>query len=217
MRMPYSACSTPSMSDTVRKEVGHMQTKYRSGVGSLTYAMQGTRPDIAYSVSLLSRFLAAPTDQHYALLIRVLKYLNTYPSLGIQYRRSADQGLICYTDATWGDKAILHDGKSTVGCILFFAGGALLWSSKRMPTPATSTMEAEYRSQCDGIRHVDGFINFFGELGMPLQLPIPIYADNLQAIDLANRTFKGEAYRCPTPLSTPSGKHGQDRIDLCSS
>ena len=29
------------------------------------------------------------------------------------------------------------------------------------------------------------FINFFGELGMPLQLPIPIYADNLQAIDLA--------------------------------
>jgi hypothetical protein len=28
------------------------------------------------------------------------------------------------------------------------------------------------------------FINFFGELGMPLQLPIPIYTDNLQAIDL---------------------------------
>jgi hypothetical protein len=53
-----------------------------------------------------------------------------------------------------------------------------------MPIPATSTMEAEYRSQCDGIRYVNGFINFFGELGMPLQLPIPIYADNLQAIDL---------------------------------
>jgi hypothetical protein len=46
-------------------------------------------------------------------------------------------------------------------------------------------MEAEYRSQCDEIRHVNGFINFFGELGMPLQLPIPIYTDNLQAIDLA--------------------------------
>jgi hypothetical protein len=32
---------------------------------------------------------------------------------------------------------------------------------------------------------VNGFINFFGELGMPLQLPIPIYADNLQVINLA--------------------------------
>jgi hypothetical protein len=32
---------------------------------------------------------------------------------------------------------------------------------------------------------VNGFINFFGELGMPLQLPIPIYINNLQAIDLA--------------------------------
>jgi hypothetical protein len=76
-----------------------MQTKYRSGIGNLTYAMQNTRPNIAYSVSLLSRFLAAPTDQHYTLLIKVLKYLNTYPSLGIHYQRSADQGLICYTDA----------------------------------------------------------------------------------------------------------------------
>jgi hypothetical protein len=54
-----------------------------------------------------------------------------------------------------------------------------------MPTPAILIMEAEYRSQCDEIRHVNGFINFFGELGMPLQLPIPIYADNLQVIDLA--------------------------------
>jgi hypothetical protein len=32
---------------------------------------------------------------------------------------------------------------------------------------------------------VDGFINFFGEFGMLLQLLISIYADNLQAIDLA--------------------------------
>jgi hypothetical protein len=39
-----------------------MQTKYRFGVGSLTYTMQGIRPDIAYLVSLLSRFLAALTD-----------------------------------------------------------------------------------------------------------------------------------------------------------
>jgi hypothetical protein len=60
-----------------------MQTKYRSGVDNLTYAMQDTRPDIIYLVSLLSRFLAAPTDQYYALLIRILKYLNIYLSLDI--------------------------------------------------------------------------------------------------------------------------------------
>jgi hypothetical protein len=54
-----------------------------------------------------------------------------------------------------------------------------------MLIPATLIMKAEYRSQCDRIRHVNGFINFFGELGMPLQLPILIYADNLQVINLA--------------------------------
>jgi hypothetical protein len=66
------------------------------------------------------------------------------------------------------NKAIFYDSKSTAGCILFFAGGVLLWSFKRMPIPAISTMKAEYKSQCDGIRHVNRFINFFGELGIPL-------------------------------------------------
>jgi hypothetical protein len=103
-----------------------MQTKYRFGVGSLIYTIQGTRPDIAYLVSLLSRFLAALIDQYYALLIRILKYLNTYLLLGIQYQRNTDQGLICYMDAIWDDKAIFYDGKSTARCILFFAGGFLL-------------------------------------------------------------------------------------------
>jgi hypothetical protein len=39
-----------------------IQTKYRSEIGNLTYAMQDTRPNIAYLISLLSRFLAALID-----------------------------------------------------------------------------------------------------------------------------------------------------------
>jgi hypothetical protein len=35
--------------------------RYQSIIGSLTYAMQGTRADLAYAVSLCSRFLAKPT------------------------------------------------------------------------------------------------------------------------------------------------------------
>ena len=45
---------------------------YQSIVGSLTYGMQGTRPDLAFSISLLSRFLAKPTAIHMAIAKGVL-------------------------------------------------------------------------------------------------------------------------------------------------
>jgi hypothetical protein len=37
---------------------------YQSKVGSLTYGMQDTRPDIAYAISLFSRFLGRPIKSH---------------------------------------------------------------------------------------------------------------------------------------------------------
>ena len=49
-------------------------TRYRHIVGSLVY-LGVTRPDISYSVHILSRFVSAPTQLHYSHLLRVLRYL----------------------------------------------------------------------------------------------------------------------------------------------
>jgi hypothetical protein len=49
-------------------------TRYRYIVGSLVY-LGVTRPDISYSVHILSRFVFAPTQIHYSHL-RVLRYLH---------------------------------------------------------------------------------------------------------------------------------------------
>lgn len=38
---------------------------YSNAVGSLMYAMIGTRPDIAYGVSLVSRFMTKPSKEHW--------------------------------------------------------------------------------------------------------------------------------------------------------
>ena len=38
---------------------------YRSAVGSLVYAMMATRPDLNWSVSKLSQYLAKPTEAHW--------------------------------------------------------------------------------------------------------------------------------------------------------
>jgi hypothetical protein len=49
-------------------------TRYRHIVGSLVY-LGVTRPDISYSVHILSQFVSAPTQIHYSHLLRVLRYL----------------------------------------------------------------------------------------------------------------------------------------------
>ena len=49
--------------------------QYRSLIGSLMYAANITRPDIAYATTALSRFLSAPTEFHMKLAKRVLRYL----------------------------------------------------------------------------------------------------------------------------------------------
>eukprot|EP00253_Pinus_taeda_P022287 PITA_22287 len=48
---------------------------YASTVGSLMYAMVCTQPDIAYSVGVVSRFLANPGKQHWQIIKWILRYL----------------------------------------------------------------------------------------------------------------------------------------------
>jgi len=48
---------------------------YASAVGSLMYAMVCTRPDLAYAVSTVSRFMPNPGKQHREAVKWVLRYL----------------------------------------------------------------------------------------------------------------------------------------------
>ena len=48
---------------------------YASEVGSLMYAMMSTRPDIAYAVSMVSRYMSNPGQQHWATVKWILHYL----------------------------------------------------------------------------------------------------------------------------------------------
>ena len=61
--------------------------KYQSGIGSLTYRIQNTRPDIAYNISLLSRFLLKLTNEYYHLFKDILRYLRGSIKQGIVYSR----------------------------------------------------------------------------------------------------------------------------------
>ena len=59
--------------------------KYQSIIGSLNWLMHGTRPDIAFTVSMLSKFLSAPNSEHLAAATYTLRYLWNTSDLAIQY------------------------------------------------------------------------------------------------------------------------------------
>jgi hypothetical protein len=71
------------------------------------YLAVQTRPDIAYGVSVLSRFLSNPSPQHMKAANRILQYLQGTKLLGIEYRAKGENTkLHGFCDADFaGDKS----------------------------------------------------------------------------------------------------------------
>jgi len=74
------------MSPTTEEEKTEMaKVPYQELVGSLIFACQGTRPDIAHAVGIISRFNNNPERVHWSAAKRILRYLkaNVQPQAGI--------------------------------------------------------------------------------------------------------------------------------------
>ena len=81
-------------------ESKRVQVPYRNIIGSLLYAAMGTRPDICFSVNLLSRFCEEPRMIHWRMAKNVLRYLIGKEEAGIVCHRSGDCMTIeCYADS----------------------------------------------------------------------------------------------------------------------
>jgi transposase InsO family protein len=119
--------------------------EYQSLVGSIMYAMLGTRPDIAYAVSTLSKFNSCPAPEHHAAAKRVLRYLQETKTHGLLYCGQDDSNFpepICYTDSDWAGDT--ESRKSTGGYVFLLCGAAVSWKSKKQSTISLSSTEAEY-------------------------------------------------------------------------
>ena len=113
---------------------------YREAVGSLMYASLGTRPDITYAVSILSRFSENPGRAHWDAVKRVFRYLSGTKNLKLTYG-AAQFDLVGYSDA---DGSMHKDRKAISGYAFLIDGGAVSWASKRQEIISLSTTESEY-------------------------------------------------------------------------
>ncbi|KAK7603621.1 hypothetical protein V9T40_003620 [Parthenolecanium corni] len=115
---------------------------YRSAVGALLYLARGSRFDIAFAVSVLSRSLENPTVEDVGRVKRVFRYLAGRKDLKLVYRSEPESRVMsCYSDADFaGCQTTL---RSTTGVVIMFADAAVCWLSRRQQLVSDSTCEAE--------------------------------------------------------------------------
>ena len=164
-------------------EIQEMQKiPYASAVGSLMYAQVCTRPDIAYIVGMLGRYLSNPGMDHWIAVKRVMRYLQKTKDYMLTYRKSEKLEVIGYSDS---DFAGCQDSrKSTSGYIYMLAGGAISWKSVKQTLVASSTMAAEFVACYEASNQGIWLRNFVTGLHIleNMERPLMLYCDNKSAV-----------------------------------
>uniref|UniRef100_H3H7X3 Uncharacterized protein n=1 Tax=Phytophthora ramorum TaxID=164328 RepID=H3H7X3_PHYRM len=102
---------------------------FREAVGALMHLMTATRPDIAYAVGYVSRFMENPQEEHWVAVKRIFRYLQGTKTHGICFKPGDKIDFRGYSDADWaGD---LADRKSTSGYTFMLMSAPVSWGSKK--------------------------------------------------------------------------------------
>ncbi|KAJ9547196.1 hypothetical protein OSB04_019739 [Centaurea solstitialis] len=168
-------------------EIKEMQKfPYASAVGSLMYAQVCTRPDIAFIVGVLGRYLSNPGMDHWRAAKRVMRYLKKTRDYMLTYRKSDSLEIVGYSDSDFG--GCQDTGRSTSGYVYILAGGAISWKSVKQTLVASSTMAAEFVACYEASNHGIWLRNFVTGLRIVkgVERPLKLFCDNNSAVLYSN-------------------------------
>ncbi|GAA0156759.1 hypothetical protein LIER_38339 [Lithospermum erythrorhizon] len=151
------------------------ETLFKQIVGNLMY-LTATRPDLMFVTSLISGYMAKPTEVHMQVAKKALRYVKLTAQLGIHYQRTAEMKgeLMSYTNSDYvGD---MDDRRSTSGYVFIFSSGAIVTLST---TEAEFVAAAFYTYQTIWIKRV------LEDLGYNKLNCIGIKCDNISTIKLS--------------------------------
>lgn len=153
---------------------------YQNAIGALMYLAVTTRPDIAFSVNYLSQFNNNYSNEHWAAIKRVMRYLKGTLGCGIMYERTGLK-LFGVVDADWGSCKV--DRRSYSGYAFVLGGSPVSWEAHKQRTVALSSTEAEYMAISEATKEALYLSALLESMKMPCEC-VTLLNDNQGAIKL---------------------------------
>ncbi|CAI7860345.1 unnamed protein product [Closterium sp. NIES-54] len=151
---------------------------YPELVGCLMYLMTCTRPDLAYSLSILARYVAPGRHrpEHMAAAKRVLRYLCSTSGMGLVLGGRSPVVLTGHADASWADDQATQ--RSSQGYTFSLGSGSVSWRSTRSSSVLGSSCEAEIYAGAMAAQELRWLTYLLTDLGEPPRSPPVLYVDN---------------------------------------
>ncbi len=160
------------------------QHLYQSMLGLLMYAAIRMRPDIMFAIHYLSQHSVTLGEEHLMAMKCVYQYLNGTLDLRlIYYGNRLNEDLMGFADLDWaGDP---NSWTSVSRYAFMFCRAVVSWLAKKQPTIALSSTEAEYMAMTHARKEAVFLEHLYGDVGIPISVPIFLLIDNQSAIALA--------------------------------
>ncbi|CAI7906419.1 unnamed protein product [Closterium sp. NIES-54] len=157
---------------------------YPELVGCLMYLMTCTRPNLAYPLSLLARYVAPGRHQkvHWDAAKRVLRYLCSTSGMGLVLGGRGPVVLSGHADASWVDDSATQ--RSLQGYTFSLGSGSVSWRSTRSSSVLSSSCEAEIYAGAMAAQELRWLTYLLTDLGEQPRSPPVLYVDNKAMIAL---------------------------------
>ena len=166
---------------------------YRRVIGCLRYLLH-TRPDLSYSVGVLSRYMHDPKTSHWTALKQVLRYVKGTLAYGLNFLRSSKEGwtLTGYSDSSHNVE--VYDGRSTT-CHMFYLNECpITWCSQKQETVALFSCEAEFMAATEAAKQAIWLQELLAEVTEEPCEKVVVKIDNKSVIALTkNPVFHGRS------------------------
>ncbi|CAI5998394.1 unnamed protein product [Closterium sp. NIES-64] len=151
---------------------------YPELVGCLMYLMTCTRPDLAYPLSILARYVAPGRHrpEHMGAAKRVLRYLCSTSGMGLVLGGRSPVVLTGHADASWADDQAMQ--RSSQGYTFSLGSGSVSWRATRSSSVLGSSCEAEIYAGAMAAQELRWLTYLLTGLGESPRSPPVLYVDN---------------------------------------
>lgn len=153
---------------------------FRSAIGCLTYLATVTRPDIAFAVNTIAQQAVSPTENDWAKVKRVFRYMKGTSNFGLFYDRNGGK-LEAFSDADYAGDCKTR--RSTSGIVCLQGDAAIMWRSQKQRCVSLSTTEAEYIAGSEAAKEIVWLRRLIEEMTGKAIKPI-LRIDNSSAVKL---------------------------------